>query len=167
MSAVACARPFAGRCAVVAADDHELRAIIADVLTADGFDVVTVADGAGLLETLHYAARGLLRCDLVVTDRVERGRRAISVIDPGPALARDPERTVPGASLAHEPAGPLVVELDGPSELEPARDPGHVEVAPPLLEPRTDADGDRDRRERACDLRCVHDQAIAAGPCRA
>lgn len=60
--------PFAGRTALVAEDDLELRAVLVEMLAADGFEVAAVADGEELVTALAMAARGLLRVDVVITD---------------------------------------------------------------------------------------------------
>lgn len=73
-------RPFEGLCALVADDDLDFRAVVVEVLQADGFAVIAVADGDGLLQAMECAARGLVRCDLVVTDLVMPRMGALEVL---------------------------------------------------------------------------------------
>ncbi|MDQ3032224.1 MAG: response regulator [Myxococcota bacterium] len=73
-------RPFEGLCALVADDDLAFRDVVVEVLQADGFEVIAVADGDGLLRALECAARGLMRCDLVVTDLVMPRMGAFEVL---------------------------------------------------------------------------------------
>lgn len=73
-------RRFDGCCAVVAEDDRELRVLLTEVLASDGFDVIAVRDGVGLLELLGHVERGLVRCDLVLTDLRMPGMTALDVL---------------------------------------------------------------------------------------
>jgi len=114
---------------LLAEDDSELRALIAQALRGDGYQVLEVADGAALVDRLAEAvsADGSLDgFDLVVSDIRMPGFTAIDVLSAmRPFLARTPVVLITafGDARTHERAKKLGASavIDKPFDLDELR----------------------------------------------
>ena len=92
-------RPEEPRRALIAEDDDELAKLLVDVLTADGFDVVSVRSATTLRDTLSMPQL-CGRFDIVVSDVRMPGLSGLDVLASLPRAARPPVILVTGIPTA-------------------------------------------------------------------
>ena len=110
-----------GRTVLIADDDDDFRAALAETLDEDGYDVVAVPNGAAALAALEDAAKGRARPpDFLVLDLLMPGVSGIEVLQRLRKSARWARLPVLVVTGVNDPM--LPVRLDVPIAFKPDTD---------------------------------------------